>query len=104
VGIHLLAACDRAASLEQVFDRRSLREFDHRVMFQMSANDSAQLIDSSDANDLGPHRALLYREDRGTVSRFRPYGLPTQQDVTRLIGALLANERPQGKLAADERR
>ena len=87
-GIHLLVACDRAASLEQVFDRRSLREFDHRIMFQMSATDSAQLIDSSEANDLGPNRALLYREDRGTVTRFRPYGQPSDEDHRRLAQAM----------------
>ena len=28
VGLHLIVGCDRAASLEQVFDRRALREFD----------------------------------------------------------------------------
>ena len=83
-GLHLVVGCDRAASLEQVFDRRALREFDFRVMFQMSATDSAQLIDSSAANDLGPNRALLYREDRGTVARFRPYGMPSPHDLSRL--------------------
>ncbi|MEM7624648.1 MAG: FtsK/SpoIIIE domain-containing protein [Planctomycetota bacterium] len=88
VGMHLLIACDRAASLEQVFDRRALREFDNRVMFQMSATDSAQLIDSSAANDLGPYRALLYREDRGTIARFRPYGVPSDDDLTRFKTAL----------------
>jgi len=75
VGLHLVVGCDRAASLEQVFDRRALREFDHRVLFQMSATDSASVIDGSDAAELGPCRALLCREDRGTVTRFRPYGL-----------------------------
>ena len=93
-GIHLIVACDRAASLEQVFDRRALREFDHRVMFQMSANDSAQLIDSSEANDLGPHRALLYREDRGTVTRFRPYGPPTPADLQRFHKAFASYQAP----------
>lgn len=74
LGIHLIAWADRAASLETVFDRRDLREIDSRVLFQMSANDSAQIMDATDANDLGSFRALLQREDRGTVTRFRPYG------------------------------
>lgn len=94
VGIHLLVVADRAASLEQVFDRRALREFDNRVMFQMSATDSAQIIDSSEANDLGPYRALLYREDRGTITRFRPYGLPTDKDLARFVQSF--NRLPRG--------
>lgn len=88
VGMHLLVVADRAASLEQVFDRRALREFDSRVMFQMSATDSAQIIDSSEANDLGPYRALLYREDRGTITRFRPYGQPSGDDLQRFARGL----------------
>ena len=75
-GIHLLLWCDRVGSLERVCDRRDLREIDQRVLFQMSANDSAQLIDANDANDLGPHRALLHREDHGTLTKFRPYAAP----------------------------
>ncbi|MEM7576038.1 MAG: FtsK/SpoIIIE domain-containing protein [Planctomycetota bacterium] len=74
LGVHVVAWADRAASIDTVFDRRDLREFDSRVLFQMSANDSAQIMDSTDANELGGFRALLQREDRGTVSRFRPYG------------------------------
>ncbi len=76
VGIHTIAWCDRAAALDQMFDRRDLRAFDQRVLFQMSATDSATLIDSADANQLGPFRALLYREDRGTQRVIRPYGPP----------------------------
>ena len=74
-GIHLVLTCDRVASLERIIDRRAMRDIDQRVLFQMSANDSAQLIDAPDANDLGPHRALLHREDQGTLTRFRPYAL-----------------------------
>ncbi|MEO0515573.1 MAG: cell division protein FtsK, partial [Planctomycetota bacterium] len=95
VGMHLLVVADRAASLEQVFDRRALREFDNRVMFQMSATDSAQIIDSSEANDLGPYRALLYREDRGTITRFRPYGLPTEGDLMRFRASFTRPARGQ---------
>lgn len=74
LGFHLVAWSDRAASVDAVLDRRDLREIDSRILFQMSANDSAQIIDSTDANDLGGFRALLHREDRGTITRFRPYG------------------------------
>lgn len=93
VGMHLMIVGDRAASLEQVFDRRALREFDNRVMFQMSATDSAQIIDSSEANDLGLYRALLYREDRGTITRFRPYGMPSADALTRFRTSLARPSR-----------
>ncbi|MEM9914159.1 MAG: FtsK/SpoIIIE domain-containing protein [Planctomycetota bacterium] len=93
VGMHLIVVADRAASIEPVFDRRALREFDNRVMFQMSATDSAQIIDSSEANDLGPYRALLYREDRGTITRFRPYGMPSEDDLARFKHSLARSIR-----------
>ena len=47
------------------------------VLFQMSANDSASLIDSPKASLLGLHRALFYNEQEGHLEMFRPYALPT---------------------------
>jgi hypothetical protein len=76
VGIHVLAWCDTPASLERTLDRAALREFDHRVLFQISANDSSNLIDSPAANNLGFHRAMAYSEEQGTLEKFRPYALP----------------------------
>ena len=40
--------------------RSAMREFDNRILFQMSANDSSNLIDSPAGNKLGMHRALAY--------------------------------------------
>jgi hypothetical protein len=76
LGIHFLCWCDTPASVERTFDRTVLREFDYRVLFQMSANDSSNLIDSPAANKLGFHRALSYSEEQGTLEKFRPYALP----------------------------
>jgi hypothetical protein len=53
-----------------------MAEFEMRVLFQMSANDSANLIDSPAAGSLGLHRALLYNEALGSVETFRPYAEP----------------------------
>ena len=55
-----------------------LREFDNRILFQMSATDSSNLIDSPAANKLGLHRALAYSEEQGVMEKFRPYALPTR--------------------------
>jgi S-DNA-T family DNA segregation ATPase FtsK/SpoIIIE len=74
VGVHVWVWADTLASVERTLDRQSLREFDYRVLFQMSATDSSNLIDSPVANQLGFHRALLYSEEQGGVERFRPYG------------------------------
>ena len=56
-----------------------MREFDNRVLFQMSANDSSNLIDSPAANKLGMFRALAYSEEQGTIEKFRPYALMPQE-------------------------
>jgi hypothetical protein len=55
-----------------------MREFDNRILFQMSANDSSNLIDSPMANKLGVHRALAYSEEQGIMEKFRPYALPSK--------------------------
>jgi hypothetical protein len=75
-GIHTIVWCDSVANLTRSLDRRAQREFALRVGFQMSAEDSANLLDSPAASRLGPHRALLLSEDEGRLDKFRPYGLP----------------------------
>jgi hypothetical protein len=76
LGIHTITWCDTLASLERTVERAAMREFDHRILLQMNANDSSSLIDSPVANKLGPARALAYSEEKGTMEKFRPYGLP----------------------------
>lgn len=75
-GMHTLAWCDTAAALDRTLDRGAMREFDNRILFQMSANDSSNLIDSPTGNKLGSYRALLYSEEQGVMEKFRPYALP----------------------------
>ena len=74
VGVHVLLWCESYNSLTRVVDRLSMREIEFRVATQMSAADSTNLIDSPAATLLGEHRAILYRDDLGTQTKFRPYG------------------------------
>ncbi|RFC44182.1 MAG: DNA segregation ATPase FtsK/SpoIIIE [Verrucomicrobia bacterium] len=76
VGVHLVLHGDTWNNLKRSLPRKALGEIDMRVLFQMSANDSAALIDSPKAASLGRHRALLHREQEGTSEVFRPYALP----------------------------
>jgi hypothetical protein len=79
LGIHTIAWCDTPASVERTLDRTMMRELDNRILFQMSANDSSNLIDSPAANKLGANRALAYSEEQGVMEKFRPYGLPDKE-------------------------
>ncbi len=81
LGIHTLLWCDTLASVNRIFDRQSLREFETRILFQMSANDSTTLIDTPDASRLGLHRAILHSEELGLTEKFRPYAIPPQHDL-----------------------
>ncbi len=79
VGIHLLVTMDTFNNVNRFINRKALSEFEMRVVFQMSANDSASLIDSPKASGLGLHRALYYNEQEGTLETFRPYATPTAE-------------------------
>ncbi len=84
VGIHTAVWCDTVTNLGRSLDRRALREFALRIAMQMSAEDSANLLDSPLASKLGPNRALFYDEEEGRLEKFRPYGLPTQEWLTQV--------------------
>ena len=73
LGVHVVAWIDTAANVDRTLERATAREFEARVLMQMSANDSTNLIDTPAAANLGRHRALLHREELGTVEKFRPY-------------------------------
>ncbi len=73
-GVHTLVVCDTLASLQRAFDRAALREFDWKVLFQISPADSSSLIDSPAASRLGTNRGILHSEELGILEKFRPYG------------------------------
>ncbi len=95
-GMHVIAWCDTVNNMERVFDRQSLRELANRVLFQMSATDSATLIDSPAAANLGMHRALLYRDELAQTEKFRPYAMPEApilELLAKTLGTLRSPER-----------
>ena len=75
VGMHVITWIDTVNNLSRFLDRGAQREFENRVLFQMSQMDSSQVIDSTAAGRLGSNRALLHSEDLGQVEKFRPWGL-----------------------------
>jgi S-DNA-T family DNA segregation ATPase FtsK/SpoIIIE len=75
-GIHLIITCDTFNNVSRFLGRKALSEFAMRVLFQMSASDSAALIDAPDAGTLGLNRALLYNDREGYMETFRPYARP----------------------------
>ena len=76
LGFHVIATCDTYNNVSRFLSRKALSEFEMRVLFQMSANDSASLIDNPKASLLGLHRALFYNAQEGYLETFRPYALP----------------------------
>lgn len=87
-GIHLIVSCDTYNNVNRSLSRKSLTEFEMRVLFQMSANDSASLIDTPKASTLGLHRAIYYNEQQGYLEVFRPYATPEAEWIARVAQSL----------------
>ena len=83
-GIHVLATCDTYNNVNRFLGRKNMSEFEMRVLFQMSASDSASLIDSPDASTLGLHRAVYYNDREGYLETFRPYARPGNEWIEAL--------------------
>ena len=93
VGMHVLAATDTWNNVSRWIPRKLMAEFEMRVLFQMSANDSSNLIDSPAATSLGLHRALFHNEHLGTLETFRPYAMPDEAWFDELAGFAAAETR-----------
>ncbi|MEM6798702.1 MAG: FtsK/SpoIIIE domain-containing protein [Planctomycetota bacterium] len=87
VGVHTLLWCDSYNAASRLFDRMALREFALRVVIQMSAADSSNLIDTPAASQLKPHRALFYSDETGETEKLRPYGPPSEAWLASLTPA-----------------
>jgi S-DNA-T family DNA segregation ATPase FtsK/SpoIIIE len=95
-GIHVIVTCDTYNNVGRYLGRKALGEFEMRVVFQMSATDSASLIDAPDASTLGLHRALFYNEREGALETFRPYAQPDNGWIEE-IARLFARSEPVPK-------
>jgi hypothetical protein len=94
LGIHVIASCDTFNNVSRFLSRKALSEFEMRVLFQMSANDSATLIDTPRASSLGMHRALFYNAHEGYLETFRPYSLPPTEWVEAVKSQVPASRIP----------
>jgi hypothetical protein len=98
-GIHTLLWCDSYNNVTRMLDRVALREFEMRIAFQMSAADSSSLLDNPAATKLRQHRGLFASEDLGTLEKFRPYGVPTDDwlgEVRKAISKADQGAAPKG--------
>jgi hypothetical protein len=100
-GIHIISWIDTATALDRAVDRGSMRELDNRILFQMSATDSSNLIDSPAANKLGANRAMAFSEEQGSMEKFRPYALPNEKWLAEVNQKLVAKRDSSG-IKADE--
>ena len=90
-GIHLLIWCDTLANLSRQLDRASIKEFELRVLFQMSSTDSSIVMDSPKASRLGLYRAIFNNQTEDIEEKFRPYGMPSASWLAE-AGRLLKGE------------
>jgi hypothetical protein len=97
-GIHLIVSIDTFNNVNRSLNRKALSEFEMRVVFQMSANDSASLIDSPKASNLGLHRALYYNEQAGTLETFRPYAAPDRAWIAQAAEQLAKRRGTSGQV------
>lgn len=79
LGFHQIVSVDTYNNVNRCISRKAVSEFEKKVLFQMSAGDSASLIDSGKASDLGMNRAIYYNEPTGIAETFRPYAQPEKE-------------------------
>ena len=75
LGMHVWIWADSASTLTRWISRQSLRDIELRILMQMSASDSNQLIDSNTANRLDRHVVLVHDDVEGKAIKLRPYAL-----------------------------
>ncbi|QDV24290.1 FtsK/SpoIIIE domain-containing protein [Aureliella helgolandensis] len=87
-GMHLVLWAESQSTAARWVSRASMREIEIRLLMQMSANDSTNLVDSVAASKLGEHVMLLYDEATGQEERFRPFATESLVDLVKWSASL----------------
>ena len=69
VGIHTVVWCDSVNNMNRTLDRQGLKEFENRILFQMSSNDSSTLIDMPGGQQAGREPGACTTARKRTGSR-----------------------------------
>ena len=85
LGMHVWIWADSAATITRWISRPSQRDIELRILMQMSASDSNQLIDSNAANKLDRYVALIHDDIEGKATKFRPFELQSVLNKLALI-------------------
>ena len=75
LGMHVWLWADSAGTITRWASRQSLRDIELRILMQMSASDSNQLIDSNAGNRLDRFVVLMQDDIEGKPIKFRPFEL-----------------------------
>ncbi len=75
LGMHVWLWADSSGTIMRWISRQSLRDIELRILMQMSASDSNQLIDSNAANRLDRFVVLIQDDIEGKPIKFRPFEL-----------------------------
>lgn len=95
VGVHVVVWSDTYSNAIRWLSNSLLREFENRIAFRMNQTDSASLVDTPIAAGLGQGRAIVYRDQTGTVEKFRPFAWPSEEwlnSVTTASSAAKGND------------
>jgi len=90
VGVHTMVWCEAPATLSRRIGRAELREFAYRVVGPLDPDISRGLTGSENAASLSEHQAILYDEEAGRSTKFRPYRPPSPEWLRALVGRAAA--------------
>jgi S-DNA-T family DNA segregation ATPase FtsK/SpoIIIE len=86
IGIHVVITCNSSETLTRWLPRTSQHDLELRIVGRISANDSAQLIDTPEASSLAPASMYMYDDADGRLEKFRLCEIPEVQRVKKWLG------------------
>ncbi len=94
VGCYVFLGCSGAETLARWLPRTSQHDLEIRLIGRISANDSAQLIDTPEATDLSNASMFFYDDADGRLEKFRICDVPSAEHVRAWMGPSLP--KPDG--------
>ncbi|MDX1928343.1 MAG: FtsK/SpoIIIE domain-containing protein [Pirellulaceae bacterium] len=84
--MHVVVWAENYSTVNRWLSRTAMREIEIRLLMQMGANDSTNLIESVAASRLGENVMLVHDEATGQDQGFRPFDFDTLGELSKWVG------------------